>query len=238
MNYYRRSPFANLTPVVKNLLIINILFFVAELALGQFFNMIDAFSAFYIYSPGFKVWQIITYMFIHDPDNYFHIIGNMFALFVFGPTLEYSMGSKRFFNYYFICGIGALALQVGVMAFEVHHMTGSFNAANAIGPITPENFLKIQQIYSTRIYGASGAVFGLLLGFGMLFPNVEMIVIPIPVPVKAKYLVTGYILLELFSGFNPMPGDNVAHFAHIGGALVGFIVIKIWGLNSRNNYQG
>jgi len=237
MNYYRRSPFANLTPVVKNLLIINVLFYIAEVTVGRQFDMLGIFSAFYFDSPNFRVWQIITYMFMHSPITIWHILSNMFALFVFGPTLEYSMGSKRFFNYYFLCGIGALGLQMGVQALQMHSLTGHFTAASLPQDLSPITIQKLQAIYEP-VLGASGAIFGLLLAFGMLFPNVEMMIIPIPIPIKAKWLVTGYMVIEVVSGLGQFEGDNVAHFAHIGGALVGFIVIKIWGLNSRNNYHG
>ena len=129
MNYYRQSPFANLTPVVKNLIIINVLFFIATWVLEHYgIDLTSLFSAFYFDSPLFKPWQIITYMFMHA--GFWHIFMNMFVLFMFGPTLEYTLGSKRFLNYYFITGIGALAMQMLVQTIEVYHITGSFTIAN------------------------------------------------------------------------------------------------------------
>jgi len=232
MSQYRQSPFANIPPVVKNLLIINIICYLAEWLLGSHFDMLKIFSAFYFDSPLFHPWQIITYMFIHDPSGPWHIVGNMFALFIFGPTLEYTMGSKRFFNYYFICGIGAYLMQTAVQAIEIHSITGHFTAS-----VLEQNTIeKVAQIYYGPVLGASGSIFGLLLAFGMLFPNVEMFIIPIPFPIKAKYLVTGYIAIEIFLGYEQFGGDNVAHFAHIGGALIGFILIKIWGLRGPRQF--
>lgn len=236
MSQYRQSPFANIPPVVKNLLIINIICYLAEWLLGSHLDMIKMFAAFYFDSPLFKPWQVVTYMFLHDPSGPWHLIGNMFALFIFGPTLEYTMGSKRFFNYYFICGIGAFLMQTAVQAIEVHSITGSFMALHGTGLTDQAGLEKLQDIYYGPVLGASGAIFGLLLAFGVLFPNVEMFIIPIPFPIKAKYLVTGYIAVELWLGYEQFGGDNVAHFAHIGGALVGFILIKIWGLRSPQQF--
>ena len=237
MSNYRQSPFANLTPVVKNLLIINIIFYLATWVLGRaHVDLVALFSAFYFDSHFFKPWQIITYLFMHDPSSLWHILFNMFALYVFGPTLENTMGSKRFFNFYFIAGIGALLTNMVVQAIQIHSMIGTFTVTDwnsiAGSPISE----KLQEIYLTPILGASGAIFGLLVAFGMLFPDVELYIMFIPIPVKAKYVVIGYVVIELFSGFGQFTGDSVAHFAHLGGALFGFIMIKIWGLSRRDNY--
>jgi membrane associated rhomboid family serine protease len=235
MNGYRQSPFANLTPVVKNLLIINCICFLPFLL----FDHGDAggpvstlFGVYYFASPLFRPWQVITYMFMHG--GWTHILFNMFALFSFGPTLEYSMGSKKFFNLYFICGIGAIAFQWAVQAYTIHQITGAFTIAQ---PTLESSYLqyggaaqKLFDIYHGSVVGASGAIFGLLVAFGMLYPNLELMIMFIPVPVKAKYIIPVYILLELYLGFSQFAGDNVAHFAHLGGALLGFIMIKIWRL--------
>lgn len=232
-----QSPFSNLSPVVKNLLIINLLCFIPFVALSadQYDNLIVShFALFYFDSPFFKPWQIITYMFLHG--GWSHILFNMFALFSFGPIVEYSIGSKRFFNLYFICGLGAVFLQMLVQAFEVHAMTGSFMAAH-LAISDPGIIAKLQGIYDGPILGASGAIFGLLIAFGMLYPNMELMILFIPVPVKAKYIIPVYVIIELFLGISQFQGDNVAHFAHLGGALIGFILIKIWGLGNSNNYR-
>jgi rhomboid-like protein len=236
MSAYRQSPFSNITPVVKNLLIINLLCFVPYIILSEnsyYHLVVENLGVYYFNSPNFRAWQIISYMFIHG--GVWHILFNMFALFSFGPILEYSVGPKRFFNLYFICGIGAIAFQMLVQAYEVHNLTGSFTIPlpkldqsylNAAGPHAQELF----NIYHTPIVGASGAIFGLLVAFGMLYPNMELMILFIPVPVKAKYIIPIYIVMEIFLGVSQFGGDNVAHFAHIGGALLGFIVVRAWRL--------
>jgi rhomboid-like protein len=237
MNGYNQSPFANITPVVKNLLIINIIFFIGTYTLGLVgFDMVRWLSAFYFNSPNFHPWQVVSYMFMHA--NLAHIFFNMFALFMFGPILENTMGPKRFLEYYFITGIGALALQMLVQAIEVHGILGAFTIAGA-NPnldLNAAGMAKVREIYTEPVLGASGAIFGLLLAFGFLFPNMEMMVLFIPVPVKAKYLVAGYIVIELIDGFGQFQGDSVAHFAHLGGALFGYIILKIWRLQRPNNF--
>jgi membrane associated rhomboid family serine protease len=238
MNAYRQSPFANLTPVVKNLLIINIIFFIATYVLRNNFDMERHLAVYYFNSPQFRVWQIISYMFMHG--NIGHIFFNMFALFMFGPILEYSIGSKRFFNLYFICGIGAIAIQMLVQAIVVHSITGSITIPHPefdstfyqYGP----NAQKLYDTYYTPVLGASGAIFGLLVAFGMLYPNMEMMILFIPVPVKAKYIIPIYIIIEIVLGVGQFGGDNVAHFAHLGGALLGFITVKLWRLQRTDNY--
>jgi len=239
MSAYRQNPLDNLTPVVKNLLIINIIFFVGNWFLQYSgINLEPYLAAHYFNAPIFRAWQIITYMFMHG--NLMHIFFNMFALFTLGPALEYTMGPKRFLQYYFITGIGALALQMLVQAFEVYQVAGTFILPH--GDISPyfakPNFNKLVEIYSPQsgIVGASGAIFGLLVAFGMLFPNIELFIMFIPLPIKAKYFVIGYILIELYSGIAQSPGDSVAHWAHLGGALFGFILIKIWGMRRPNNF--
>jgi rhomboid-like protein len=232
MSAYRQSPFANLTPVVKNLLIINIIFFVATFILRNTFDMDKWLAIYYFNSPNFRLWQIISYMFMHG--GILHILFNMLALFMFGPILEYSIGPKRFLNLYFICGIGAIILQWIVQAIQIHSITGGFiishpeldSSYTAFGPVAQ----KLYDIYNTPLVGASGAICGVLVAFAMLYPNMEMIMIFLPVPIKAKYIIPAYLLLELWLGIKQSGGDNVAHFAHLGGALLGFIVVKFWRL--------
>jgi membrane associated rhomboid family serine protease len=231
MSAYRQSPFANLTPVVKNLLIINLICFIPYIILSNASYqrlIIDNLGVFYFNSPKFRAWQIITYMFLHG--GWIHIIFNMFALFSFGPILEYAIGSKRFFNLYFICGIGAIILQWIIQAYEVHAITGGITIPFHFGPDDQSVPLQIREIYHVPLVGASGAIFGVLVAFAMLYPNLELMIMFIPVPIKAKYIIPAYILFELWSSINPGAGDDVAHLAHIGGALFGFILIKIWRL--------
>ena len=236
MSAYRQSPFANLTPVVKNLLIINIIFYIATLVLGDRFSLVQWLSAFYFDSPLSHPWQIITYMFMHG--GLMHIGFNMLGLFFLGPMLEYTMGSKRFLQYYFITGVGALLIQWAVQAVELHSMIGAFTVSHAdlSAYAASPDFEKIREIYGVPVLGASGAIFGLAVALAMLYPNVELYIMFIPIPIKAKWAVTGYVAIELFSGIGQFSGDNVAHFAHLGGALFGFIMIKIWRMQRPNNF--
>jgi len=237
MNTFRTSPFANIPPVVKNLLIINIIFFIATLLFekGGSSPLVEWLGVYYFDSPHFRIWQVITYMFMHG--GFAHILFNMFALFTFGTALEYIMGSKRFLNFYLITGIGALGLQFLVQAAEVYNIIGNVAIRSTASiQITEQQMSIIRDIYSSPMLGASGAIFGLLIAFGMLFPDAELFIIPIPVPVKAKYIIPVYILLELFLGVAQFAGDSIAHFAHLGGALFGFILVKMWGIRRPGGF--
>lgn len=233
MSTFQPSPFSNIPPVVKNLLIINIIFFIATAIFeSKGISLVQMLGVYYFNSPKFNVWQVITYMFMHG--GFAHILFNMFALFTFGSTVENVMGSKRFLNFYLITGLGALALQMVVQAIEVYGLTGGI----IIDPLTytsgdGHTIKTLSEIYFTPMVGASGAIFGLLIAFVMLFPNAELFIMFIPVPVKAKYIVPIYILLELFLGVAQFAGDSIAHFAHLGGALFGFILVKLWNLKRQ-----
>lgn len=242
------TPFANIPTVVKNLLIINIIFYVATLMFGGPM-MTQVLGVHYFDGPNFRIWQVITYMFMHDYSSLFHIMFNMFALYTFGSSLEYTMGSKRFLNFYLITGLGALALQLLVQGFEVYNITGSavnngsfmidsFKRTISFNPelMSQDQASTLLGIYLTPMVGASGAIFGLLIAFGMLFPNAELFIMFIPVPIKAKYIIPIYVILELFLGVKQFSGDSVAHFAHLGGALFGFILIRLWHLKRRDNF--
>lgn len=169
-----------------------------------------------------------------------HLFFNMFALVMFGPVIEQMFGSKRFLNYYLITALGALVLQYGVQAIEVYQIVGSpfatqfINldlAANRISsnlPLTGDQLQTLGSIYATPMVGASGAIFGLLLAFAYFYPNMPLYFMFIPVPIKAKYFVGAYILIEIYLGFNNS-GSSIAHLAHVGGALFGFLMIKMWG---------
>ncbi len=236
MNLFGQSFFANIPPVVKNLLIINIIFFIATLVFENMgIELANYLGAFYFNSPHFRVWQPITYMFMHG--GWAHIFFNMFALYMFGPAIEYFMGSKRFFNYYFITGLGALALQMLVQAIEVHGILGSFIFDQTVNlNITPENGAKLHDIYAAPMVGASGALFGVLVAFGVLYAETELYIMLIPIPIKAKYAVIGYIVVELYLGLSQHQGDSVAHFAHLGGALFGYILLKVWRLTPSKGF--
>lgn len=226
----------NLTPVVKNILIICVICFIGS-SLVKPAN--DWLGVYYPDSPYFEIWQPITYMFMHADIG--HIFFNMFALVMFGPIIERMFGSKRFLIYYVICALGALVLQYGVQAVEVYQITGtpfakdliSINLANntIYSPLSlaGEQLQTLASIYRIPMVGASGAIFGLLLAFAYFFPNMPLYLMFIPVPIKAKYFVGGYILIEIYLGFNNN-GSSIAHLAHVGGALFGYLLIKSWGI--------
>jgi len=224
-------------PVVKNLLIINILFFVASYLLTTL-HLDDRLAVYYFDSPKFEIWQPISYMFMHG--GIAHIFFNMFALYSFGSLLESRWGAKKFIIFYFITGLGALALQWAVQAYEVHQIIGSATNNGKINltalfqgefntrQLSMAQAVTLRSIYFDGMVGASGAIFGLLVAFGMLYPNAELLIMFIPVPVKAKYIIPIYILVELSLGVAQFEGDSIAHYAHLGGALIGFILVKIW----------
>lgn len=240
-----QTPLSNLPPVLKNLLIINILVFCASLFYSHGFAqgapdpVGDHLGAYYFNSPLFKPWQLITYMFVHG--GWEHIIFNMFTLFSFGAIMEQYMTSPRFLGFYFICGLGGVILQLVVYAFQVHAITGTLDIAS---PELESSYLqygqaaaiKLYGIYNAPLVGASAAVSGVLVAFGLIYPNVELMMLFIPVPIKAKYIISVFLLIELFSGFGQFRGDNVAHFAHIGGAILGFIMVKLWKLQGPRNF--
>ncbi len=215
----------NLNPrsVTFNLILINVVFFFLSYVIGE--KMVEYCALFYPASPYFKPLQLITHMFMHA--NMGHIFGNMFALFMFGYILERVWGPKRFLLFYFITGLGAAFLYMGVQALIIHNFTGSINPS----VFQINEFYQVGQIYSTPVLGASGAVFGILVAFGMLFPNSEIMLLIFPIPIKAKYFVSLYFIYELYAGVANNPGDNVAHFAHVGGAVFGFIMVKLWNRN-------
>jgi membrane associated rhomboid family serine protease len=218
----------NLPPVVKNLLIINVLFFVAKWIFEQQgIPFVEYLAVFYFDSPFFKIWQPITYMFMHA--DMMHIFFNMFALYSFGGILEAHWGGKRFINFYLITGLGALALQWAVQAFEVYQLTGSpINNLETLSVASVTDVNTLRAIYGGPMVGASGAIFGLLVAFAVLYPNIEMYIMFIPVPIKAKYIIPVYIVIELFLGVSRIAGDSVAHFAHLGGAIIGYLLVKLW----------
>lgn len=230
MHTFRRL-FSNIPPVVLNLIIINCLcLFATTVFQSRGINLNYLLGLHYFSAPGFNVVQLITYMFMHA--NLSHLFFNMFSLYMFGRTLEQVWGSKRFLIYYLVTGVGAGLVQEAVWWYQVREMLSheviqlgqySIERADFLINYLPE--------YLNRAFltvGASGAVFGLLLAFGMLFPNASLYMMFIPVPIKAKFFVIGYGVLELFLGVSSFNGDNIAHFAHLGGMIFGFILIKIW----------
>lgn len=250
-----------LPPVVKNLLMINVVMFLATWMLPVIFqrfglsiNLIDLLGMHYFASEKVNLIQLVTYMFIHAPfPNIAHIFFNMFALFMFGPILEQVWGAKKFLLYYLITGIGAgvvqqlfwyvelgdvframnQALETGngtPLLATADELSRYFRFSGSITNLSPLDILAMKNELQNALLtvGASGAVFGILLAFGWLFPEERLYLMFIPVPIKARYFVAGYAVLELFLGVAKFSGDSVAHFAHLGGMLFGVILILFW----------
>jgi membrane associated rhomboid family serine protease len=236
MNYFQsRGPFANIPPVVKNLLMINAVMLLATYIMGDV--MYEKLGLFYPASPLFKPYQFITHMFMHG--NFVHLFFNMYALFIFGCALEYVWGSKRFFIFFIATGIGAGIIQIFAYYIQIQIIAGGL-APEAMDIVKTEGFQLLQNnqnltgslgqlnlLYNVSMVGASGAIYGVLLGYGMLFPNNVLQLLFPPIALKAKWFVLIFGALELFLGLSGR-GGNVAHFAHLGGMIFAFILIRFW----------
>ncbi|MCE6989222.1 rhomboid family intramembrane serine protease [Dyadobacter sp. CY323] len=258
-----------ITPTVRNLLILNILFYLVD---SSILNLSNGFALRSLLSPYFMPYQFVTYMFLHGSLG--HLFSNMFGLFMFGPLLERMWGPKKFLFFYFFTGIGAGLLFSGIDYFENSQVRQAveiftqnptpdglvdFMSKHAKGIYessldflnkfeeNPGNSSYIQdsisfvnayyeRLINTPMVGASGAIFGILMAFGLLFPNTELFLLFVPFPIKAKYFVAFYGIYELYSGFKNAQSDNVAHFAHIGGMLFAYILLRYWGTQKTNFY--
>lgn len=240
-----------LTDVIKHLIIINVIFFLATQTLGD--QMYQWFSLWFPENENFQLWQLVSHMFMHG--GFMHIAFNMYALYAFGTPLEQTWGKNKFLFFYFSAGIGAALIHTGVNYFyfnqgldaivnsgvskeqvmsiiaEGKYMPDWYNVASKS---TIDNFLGA---YNTPAVGASGAIYGVLVAFGMMFPNAELMMIFLPIPIKAKYFIPVLIGIDLFSGLTgySLFGGGIAHFAHIGGAIFGFIMMWYWKKNQFNN---
>ena len=240
MQQYRPQGFSMLPPVVKNLLIINGILFLGTIVLESTFHydLVRFLGLHYPLSSDFGIWQLVSYMFMHG--GFTHILFNMFALWMFGNTLENVWGPKRFLNYYLITGIGAALVQIFIAWIRIKSIESGLSPEQ-ISMVIQEGgdvlrrglnyqdpaLRDLNNIINTPTVGASGAVFGILLAFGMMFPN-SLIYVYFAIPIKAKYFVMIYGAIELYLGFSNNPGDNVAHFAHLGGMIFGFFLILLW----------
>ena len=222
MGYYYNNGnnfISQIPTVTKNLVAINILMFIATLVNENF--MVANFAMFYPASPFFKPWQILTHMFMHG--GFWHIFFNMYSLLMFGSILERSLGPKKFLIFYFETGLGAVALHTGVEWMQAR----VFIANGAAGAY--------QQLLVTPTLGASGAIYGVLIGFAMLYPQARLTLIFPPIPMTAKWLVIIFAAIELFSGINGIQ-ESVAHFAHLGGMLFGWLLIRWWRKHGKLYY--
>lgn len=244
----------NITPIVKQLLIINILFFVGTLVVGD--PAYQILAMFFPENQGFHFWQPLSHMFMHG--NFMHIFFNMFALYSFGSTLEHFWGEKKFLFFYISCGLGAVLVQTGVSYYYFNDAvsileSNGFQRTEILqllnqgkintqwqSILTATEYQNFISSFATTMVGASGAVYGLLIAFAFMFPNAELGIMFIPVPVKAKYFVPVYMLL--FDGFFGIFGNSlmgidsgIAHFAHIGGAITGFLIMWYWKKNQFND---
>ncbi|PWA09622.1 rhomboid family intramembrane serine protease [Flavobacterium laiguense] len=239
----------NITPTVKQLLIMNVLFYVGSMIVGE--PAYKLLSMYFFESPDFHFWQIFTHMFMHAPlPNIMHIAFNMFALYSFGSALEHFWGGKKFVFFYISCGLGAALLHTGV---NYYFFENGINTLVANGyqkveilkvlsegkfdtrwqeVLTASDFQSFMGAYLGNVVGASGAIYGLLVAFAFMFPNAELALMFIPIPVKAKYFVPVLLLIDLYlgvSGGSLFGGSSgIAHFAHLGGALVGFLMMWYW----------
>lgn len=247
MNGYGRG-LMGLPPVVKNIILINILMLLVTFVVKNIMG-IDLTGVLGLYFPKsehFMPLQIITHMFMHG--GLMHLFFNMFALYMFGGILENVWGPKRFFVYYMVCGLGAALVHESVIAIQYSKLIGSLgpdqlqlvlNDGNAYfneGRVFADEGMKsLQMLLNIPTVGASGAVFGILLAFGVLFPNTQLMLLFPPIPIKAKYFVLGYGALELYLAF-AQPGSNIAHAAHLGGMLFGYILIRYWRKTTNTLY--
>lgn len=225
--------------ITKNLLAINVLMYLALLAAAKMgIDLNDVLGLHFFLSEDFRLYQLVTYMFMHGDLS--HIFFNMFALYMFGRTLETVWGGKRFLIYYLVAGIGAALIQEAVAAVRYYSLVSEIDPAGVAAVLESglealkhgKNFVnpvlgELNIVLNSTTVGASGAIYAILLGFGMLFPNERIFIFPLPMPIKAKYFVMGYAVIELVLGVSGS-ADGVAHFAHLGGMLFGLVLILHW----------
>jgi membrane associated rhomboid family serine protease len=242
-----------MTDTVKVLLIINVIFFIGTMTVGDYTYKL--FSLWFFQNDNFGIWQVITHMFMHG--SFMHILFNMYALWAFGSPIEQMLGQKKFIFFYFSCGIGAAILhslvnyysvqsgfnallEAGLNPSAIYNIldTGQYSTA-ILESVSRETLESMFAAYNTPAVGASGAIYGVLVAFAMLFPNIELFLLFVPIPIKAKIFIPILIALDLFSGFTgySLFGGGIAHFAHVGGALFGFITMWYWKKNQFDQHR-
>ena len=257
-----------ITDTVKHLIIINVIFWIATLTIGEYGSVFEGlFAMHFPLNDSFKPWQLITNMFMHASyvasNNgptifFFHILFNMIGLWMFGSAVEKILGRNKFLFFYFSCGLGAVLLPLAIdyydfyslinplieKGLDVKTLTDALNQ-NKYNPewvniLGESNWKELLNIFRTTSLGASGCVMGLMVAFGMLFPNAELMLIFLPIPIKAKYFIPLLLAYEIYSGVaggSSMFGFNVGHFAHVGGALIGFIIMLFWRNNEFDKFR-
>ena len=244
----------SITDAVKHLIILNVILFIAPKLLGNF-DLQNLFALHFPKSPEFGIWQFVTHMFMHSQQTFMHILFNMYGLWAFGTPLEQMWGRNKFLFFYFSAGLGAgivytlvnyyqfnavydQLVEIGLSTSEIQNIlnTGTYSS-QILAAISEANLAEFYSTYHTPAVGASGAVYGILVAFGMAFPNAKLALIFFPVPISAKYFIPVIILGDLFFGITKYSIGNVAHFAHIGGALIGFIIVWYWKKNQFNRWN-
>tara|TARA_B100000524_G_scaffold298491_1_gene173034 strand:+ start:827 stop:1591 length:765 start_codon:yes stop_codon:yes gene_type:complete len=247
-----------ISPTVKQLLIINIIFYFGSTLSANADFIYSIFSLYFPENPDFQPWQIITHMFMHSKQLFTHILFNMFALWMFGTAVESILGSRNFLFFYITCGLGAGIIQLLFSYYSFYSdlevlISSGISKAEIIQSLSEPNLFKLDQwaslyglesvqniydIFRTPMVGASGAIMGVLVAFGIYFPESKLMLIFLPIPIKAKYFIPGIILLDLFSAFTGQAifsPSNTAYIAHLGGALTGFLLMIYWKKNQFNS---
>lgn len=224
-------------PIIKNLIIINALVWVAQMVFQDSYQLTDKIALYPVDTPWFEPYQLATHMFAHSIESPMHILFNMFTLWMFGRTLENYWGPKRFLFFYLACGIGAAAVHLLVQHLQYDPL---LVRRILMAQMSGDDMLAQELMHSAKFLrsalGASGAVMGVVVGFAYLFPNTEFFLLFFPFPIKAKWLVLGLVAMDLFGGFNPSSDSGIAHFAHLGGALTGFIIVLIWNKTNKKTF--
>jgi membrane associated rhomboid family serine protease len=225
----RPGRFEILPLIIKNLVIVNGLVWLAQVTVGRDLVPIEElFALHYFKSDYYHPWQFLTYMFLHSPENPLHIIFNMFALWMFGSTLENFWGHKRFLIFYLLCGIGAAFCQLIANGVDIREIDQLYRQ----GLIPEEQYRFILNIPTL---GASGAVMGIFAAFAYTFPNSQLFIFPLPFPIKAKWALLGLAAFDLFGGFSSQQ-SGIAHFAHLGGAAIGIVLVMLWNRKNRRSF--
>lgn len=244
-----------ITDAVKHLLIINVIMFAGTYLIGNRELFLEWFALFFPKNPMFQPWQVLTHMFMHG--NLMHILFNMFALWMFGTAVEQIFGTRKFIIFYVLSGLGAAVIQIGFLYYQFNTgLTGLIESGlsqNEIIRVLAEgkydtrwmsilgtDFQPFVSAYNSTMVGASGAIFGVLVAFGMLFPESKLMLIFLPIPIKAKYFIPAIIALDLFSalsGASIFSPSNTAYMAHVGGALTGFLLMYFWKKNETDKFR-